>query len=706
MRITFVFPVADMGGGSKVVAIYAKALVGMGHTVKLISVPPPALPLRRRIGSLLKGKGWPQIERGRPSHFDGSGLDHSMLERWRPVTDADVPDADVVVATWWETAEWVAALNPRKGAKVYFIQAHEIFPHLPLERCRATYKLPLHKVVVARWLQEVMREEYGDKQVDLVPNSVDPAQFRSEVRGRQTQPTAGFIYSTAGVKAVDVTLAALASVHDRCPELRVLCFGSEALSPAIPLPAYATYLQLPPQDRICSLYASCDVWVSASRSEGFNLPALEAMACRTPVVSTRTGWPEEVIVNRHNGVLTEIDDVDAIASGVEWILRLPDAAWRALSQRAYETAHAGSWEDSARLFEGALVNACGRAARAEIGGWVAPAAATAAAKQSQVWIVIVNYRTARLTIDCLHSLAAERAAFPGFHTVIVDNASGDGSPEQIEAAIADNGWRDWADVIASNRNGGFAYGNNIGIERALTSDEVPDFVMLLNPDTVVRPGALKTLVEFMEANPQAGIAGSLLEDAAGGIDCSAHNAFSPLGELVSGASLGALSRLLPGHTVSPPVRNAAHECDWVSGASLMIRTAIFDEIGLLDDQYFLYFEEADFCYRAKKTGWQVWFVPASRIVHLEGAATGIRDVVRRRPRYWYESRRRYFIKHYGVRGLMQADLLWAFGRMTLALRRLLRLGAGRAGHDPKWYARDLLLGDLRSFLDGRTWQIR
>jgi glycosyltransferase involved in cell wall biosynthesis len=101
---------------------------------------------------------------------------------------------------------------------------------------------------------------------------------------------------------------------------------------------------------------------------------MEAMACRTPVVSTRTGWPEEVIETGRNGVLTGVDDVAALARGVEWTLALPDHEWKALSQRAYETARSGSWDESSRQFENALVHACRRAARGEIAGRCAEAA--------------------------------------------------------------------------------------------------------------------------------------------------------------------------------------------------------------------------------------------------------------------------------------------------------------------------------------------
>jgi len=205
MKITFILPVASMGGGIKVAAIYAKALTEKGHGVVIISPPPPGQPIRRKIKSFLTGHGWPSQKPN--SHLDGLNLDHRILDRYRPVIDSDVPDADVIIATWWETAEWVSALSDSKGAKIYFIQHHEVHEYLPVERSRATYRLPFHKIVIAKWLLNIMRTEYGDTDVDLVPNSVDHSQFFSEVRGKQLQPTVGFLYSPSLYKGVDIAMS-------------------------------------------------------------------------------------------------------------------------------------------------------------------------------------------------------------------------------------------------------------------------------------------------------------------------------------------------------------------------------------------------------------------------------------------------------------------------------------------------------------------
>lgn len=360
MKVTFVLHVASMSGGIRVIAIYAKALADAGHEVTLVSLPMPPVPLRRKIKSLVTGKGWPTTPKI-PSHLDGLGLDHRMLDQHRPILESDVPDADVVVATWWETADWVNALSPAKGAKTYFVQAHEIFPYCPIDRVVATYKMPLRKITISKWLADVMRVEYGDSDVDLVLNSVDKEQFFAPSRDKQQRPTLGFLYHEAPFKGVDVALKVIAELEKKFPTLRVITFSSFPPSGHFSLPASVEFHLAPDQERIRDLYAQCDVWLAPSRSEeGFNLTAMEAMACRVPVVATRTGWPADAIVSYENGVLTEIDDSDALTRGVEHILTLDDAQWREVSQAAFQTVASSSWENSAKLFEAALGKACGK----------------------------------------------------------------------------------------------------------------------------------------------------------------------------------------------------------------------------------------------------------------------------------------------------------------------------------------------------------
>ncbi len=361
MKITFVLPPVNMSGGIRAVAIHARLLVARGHEVVLVSPPPQPkrAPLRARLRRPFSAFGAANEATPR-SHLDGAGLDHRVLEAWRPVADADVPDADVVVATWWETAEWVAALSPRKGAKAYFVQGHEVYPWLAQERSRATYRLPMHKIVVARWLARTMAEAYGDHDVDVVHNSVDHRQFFAAPRGRQPVPTVGLLYSSVPLKGFDTALHALRLLRERVPVLRTVCFGSER--PPAGAMAGIAYSLHPPQHALRELYAACDVWLTASRVEGFNLTAMEAMACRTPVVSTRTGWPEEAIVDGRNGALADVDDAPGLAAAAQRFLELPDPAWRQCSQAAFDTVRDSSWDRSGDLFEAALHRAVERAA--------------------------------------------------------------------------------------------------------------------------------------------------------------------------------------------------------------------------------------------------------------------------------------------------------------------------------------------------------
>ena len=325
-------------------------------------------------------------------------------------------------------------------------------------------------------------------------------------------------------------------------------------------------------------------------------------------------------------------------------------------------------------------------------------------KKPITWIITINYRTADLAIESLRVLATQKGALEGGQVMIVDNASGDGSAEKITSVIQSEDWSSWVSVVASNHNGGFAFGNNIGFSQAFSSQHHVDYLLLLNPDCAVRPGAVETLIKFMNDHPNAGVAGSRLENADGGIECSAHTFHSPISELVEGARLNLLTRCLSSYEVTPPLRDEAHRCDWVSGSSMIIRRKVIEDIGLMDEGFFLYFEEVDFFQRAAKAGWQTWYVPESIVMHIEGASTGIKSTARR-PTYWYNSRRRYFVKHYGITGLITADLLLSIGRLTFLLRRWLRLGAQGKQVDPKYFMFDLVSSDLRAIVTGNIWRI-
>ncbi|MEP6518035.1 glycosyltransferase family 4 protein [Microcoleus vaginatus] len=353
MKITFVLPTLSLTGGIRVISIFAELLRKRGHSVFVISLPRPQPSMRQQVKSLLRGGGWISPPENEPSFFDNLGVEHKIIDRYRPVEDKDVPDADVVVATWWETAEWVAKLSPRKGAKAYFIQHHEIFDYLPQGRVEATWMLPMHKITISEWLVDLARTKYGDRQVSLAPPTVDTKQFYACPRNKQSVPTVGLMYSTVYWKGTDIALKAFSLAAENIPNLRLVAFGTEAPSPELPLPANAEYVIQPDQDKIKDYYSKCDAWLLASRSEGFGLPIIEAMACRTPVISTPAGAAPEIL-SGGTGILVRPEDPQEMAKAIESICQLRNSKWQAMSEAAYAKVNNYTWEDATDHFEAGL----------------------------------------------------------------------------------------------------------------------------------------------------------------------------------------------------------------------------------------------------------------------------------------------------------------------------------------------------------------
>jgi N-acetylglucosaminyl-diphospho-decaprenol L-rhamnosyltransferase len=328
-----------------------------------------------------------------------------------------------------------------------------------------------------------------------------------------------------------------------------------------------------------------------------------------------------------------------------------------------------------------------------------------------VAIAIVNYQSAALTIDCLRSIEPERLT-PGIRirAIVIDNASGD--TPAIAEAIEANSWSPWVALLTAPRNGGFAYGNNLALQCAY-EDRPPNYVHFLNPDTVVRKGAIGTLVHFLEAHPKAGVVGSSLENFDGTDWPFAFRFPSILSELESGLQFGLATRLLRRWVVQVHMNKLAEPIDWVSGASMMVRREVFDVIGGFDENYFLYFEETDFCLRAKRAGFETWYVPESRVMHILGQSTNVtarKPRPERLPAYWYESRRRYFAIAHGMYYAMVVDIVALLAHGLGTCKRLLQR---RTNRGTPYFLVDLMqhsmlrsknrqISQIRQFLPGSS----
>jgi GT2 family glycosyltransferase len=301
-------------------------------------------------------------------------------------------------------------------------------------------------------------------------------------------------------------------------------------------------------------------------------------------------------------------------------------------------------------------------------------------------VVILNYRTPGLTVACLRALRAEVVATPGCRVAVIDNGSGGDDLGQIRRAVAEGGWEGWVEVTASPENLGFTGGNNAVIRAALASADPPELFLLLNSDTVVEPGALGALVSFMDGRPRAGIAGSALLATDGTLQASPFRFQGIASELDRGLQLGLVSRALRRWAVVMPPQPRACAVDWVSGASMVLRRSMLEAVGLLDEGLFTYFDDVDLCLRARRAGWEVWYVPESRVVHLEGASSGITEAApRRRPAYWFQARRRFFLKSHGPAYTALADAAFLSGCLLHRVRRRLQ---GKPDTDPPHFLAD------------------
>ncbi len=259
-----------------------------------------------------------------------------------------------------------------------------------------------------------------------------------------------------------------------------------------------------------------------------------------------------------------------------------------------------------------------------------------------VGVVIVNYNTMDLLKQCLDSIFNTEQGEVTFRVVVVDNASSDGSPTMVETEFPQ------ADLIVSETNGGYAYANNIGLwhlgfghgrekvpevdvnlddETAMqvAATSVPRYALLLNPDTVLPPLALEGMVGFMDSHPWAGAAGPRLVRPDGSLDKACRRSFpSPevsLYRMLGLSSIFPKSRRFGRYNLTYLDPNQVTEVDSVVGAFMMVRREAIEQVGLLDESFFMYGEDLDWAYRIKEAGWQVWYNPRVTVLHVKRAAS-------------------------------------------------------------------------------------
>jgi N-acetylglucosaminyl-diphospho-decaprenol L-rhamnosyltransferase len=226
-------------------------------------------------------------------------------------------------------------------------------------------------------------------------------------------------------------------------------------------------------------------------------------------------------------------------------------------------------------------------------------------------------------------------------------------------------------VVQSGRNGGFGAGNNVGIRLGLSDGRRPDYVYILNSDAFPAPDAIRLLLDYLHAHPKVGLAGSYIHGPDGEAHATCFRFPSVASEFEGSARSGPISSLLAKRAVSIGVPDATGPVDWLAGASMMLREAVVQKVGIFDETFFLYFEETDLCRRAAEAGWPTHFVRESRVEHIGSVSTGMKTW-KRVPGYWFDSRWYYFRKSGGTVRAVAATGAHLAGGLILQLRRLVR----------------------------------
>jgi glycosyltransferase involved in cell wall biosynthesis len=349
MRFTFLTPSDNLTGGTRVIATYARELQRRGHEVCVVSNAPDRPSSWRQ--RLRDWRAPPAVQRG---HIALSGVPHRVLERPRAVNAGDLPEADVLIATWWETAVWMNRMPASKGRKVHLVQGYEVWTGGDaVKQVQAALRLPNRKIAISEALATEIQGQVGQLGFAVVPNAVDLSLFDAPPRARQNPPTVGFIYARTPIKGSDLCAQAVELARQQIPDLRVLAFGVDTPTSAWPLPAGAEFTHCPAQESLASLYARCDAWFFASRLDSFGLPILEAMACRTPVIGVPIGAGPQLLSDGC-GVLVSPESPLAMAQALVSLCQQPAAAWMDLSARAHRRAHSYSWSDATTLLLAAI----------------------------------------------------------------------------------------------------------------------------------------------------------------------------------------------------------------------------------------------------------------------------------------------------------------------------------------------------------------
>ena len=328
-----------IAGGVRAILTYADRLVGLGHEVALV------VPAGGRSAAW-----WRNVQRAGPAWVPGLRARIAWVARWS--ADA-LPDADVIVATAWQSAPVVAAAPVRCGAKFYLVQHYESLYHGDPAAVDATYRLPLAKIVISTWLRDVMRERF-DSDATVLVTPVDRALFRRvPVQVTTSRPRVLMLHHDYPWKGVADGLAAVARVKGRVPALWLVGFG---LKPPRGRLGYDEFHANPAQTALAAIYSGCDLYLCPSWDEGLGMPSMEAMACGAALVTYDNGGCRDYARDGETALVAPRRDAAALTAALGRLAADPALRARIGAAGMAHVTTAFDWDRSvarlAALFQG------------------------------------------------------------------------------------------------------------------------------------------------------------------------------------------------------------------------------------------------------------------------------------------------------------------------------------------------------------------
>jgi glycosyltransferase involved in cell wall biosynthesis len=300
VKITFLCPHLRIAGGVRAILTYADRLTASGHHVAVV------VPAKGRVRAL-----WRSATGAGPDWIPGFRARVVWVDRWRP---SALPDADVLVATAWQSAPAVAEASARCGRKFYFVQHYESLYHGQAATVDATYRLPLRKIVISTWLRDVMRERFASE-AEVLVTPVDPALFHAvPVTVASSHPRVLMLHHEYSWKGTADGFETVARVKPRVPGLHLVGFG---VSPPRDSAGYDEFHADPPQDQLASLYSGCEIYLCPSWDEGLGMPPMEAMACGAALVTYDNGGCRDYAYDGETALVARRRDVSDLAAKLE-----------------------------------------------------------------------------------------------------------------------------------------------------------------------------------------------------------------------------------------------------------------------------------------------------------------------------------------------------------------------------------------------------